>query len=42
MQDWISDWKRWSPVERWFAIALVILCLMIPLGLLIGGGITGT
>ena len=37
MQDWISDWKRWSRAERCFAIALVILSLMIPIGLLIGG-----
>jgi len=42
MQDWISDWKRWSRAERCFAIALVILCLMIPLGFLIGGSIAGT
>ena len=41
MQDWISDWKRWSRAERCFAIALVILSLVIPLGLLIGGGIRG-
>jgi hypothetical protein len=41
MQDWISDWNRWSPAERLFAIALVILCLMIPLSFLIGGGIAG-
>jgi hypothetical protein len=38
MRDWISDWKRWSRAERCFAIALVILALVIPLGLLIGGG----
>jgi hypothetical protein len=36
MQDWISDWKRWSPTERWVAVALFVLCLMIPLGFLIG------
>jgi ABC-type uncharacterized transport system permease subunit len=36
MQDWISDWKRWSRAERWFAIALVILSLVIPLGFMIG------
>jgi hypothetical protein len=42
MQDWISGWKRGSPTERWFAIALAIWCLMIPLGFLIGGGIIGT
>jgi hypothetical protein len=42
MQDWISDWKRWSRAERWFAIALVILSLVVPLGLLIGGRIIGT
>ena len=42
MQDWISDWKRWSRAERCFAIALVILSLVVPLGLLIGGGIIGT
>lgn len=41
MQDWISDWKRWSRAERCFAIALVILSLVIPLGLLIGGGRIG-
>jgi hypothetical protein len=38
MQDWISDWKRWSRAERCFAIVLVILSLVIPLGLLIRGG----
>jgi len=42
MKDWISDWKRWSRAERCFAIALVILSLVVPLGLLIGGGIIGT
>jgi hypothetical protein len=41
MQDWISDWKRWSRAERCFAIALVILSLVVPLGLLIGGRIIG-
>jgi hypothetical protein len=35
VQDWIADWKRWSRAERWFAIALVILSLAIPLGLMI-------
>jgi hypothetical protein len=39
MQDWISDWKRWSPAERCFAIALVVIVLALPLGLLIGGKI---
>ena len=42
MKDWISDWKRWSRAERCFAIALVILSLVIPLSLLIGGRIVGT
>jgi hypothetical protein len=42
MKDWISDWKRWSRAERFFAIALVILALVIPLGVLIGGRIVGT
>ena len=42
MQDWISDWKRWSRAERCFAIALVILSLVIPLGFLIGGGRLGS
>ena len=41
MQDWISDWKKWSRAERCFAIALVILSLVIPFGLLVGGGIIG-
>jgi hypothetical protein len=41
MQDWISDWKRWSRAERCFAIALVISSLLVPLGLLIGGHIVG-
>ena len=36
MQDWISDWKRWSRAERCFAIALVVLSLVIPLGFMIG------
>jgi hypothetical protein len=42
MRDWIADWKRWSRAERCFAIVLIILGLVIPLGLLVGGGITGT
>jgi hypothetical protein len=42
MRDWIADWKRWSRAERCFAIALIILGLVIPLGLLVGGSITGT
>ena len=37
MRDWVSDWKRWSRAERCFAIALVIIALAIPLGLLIVG-----
>jgi len=35
MRDWIADWKRWSRAERCVAIALVLLSLAIPLGLLI-------
>jgi hypothetical protein len=42
MKDWISDWKRWSRAERCFAIALVILSLAVPFGLVIGGRIIGT
>ena len=42
MQDWISDWKRWSPAERCVAVALVILSLVLPLGVLVGGRIIGT
>jgi hypothetical protein len=42
IKDWIADWKRWSLTERCLAIALVILSLMIPLGLLIRGSIIGT
>ena len=34
MQDWVSDWKKWSRAERCFAIVLVILSLVIPLGVL--------
>jgi len=41
MQAWISDWKKWSRAERCFAIALVILSLVIPLGVLVGGRIIG-
>jgi hypothetical protein len=36
MRDWVSDWKRWSRAERWFAVALVVLALALPLGMLIG------
>jgi hypothetical protein len=42
MQDWISDWKKWSRAERCFAVVLVIVALMIPLGVLFRGGISGT
>ena len=42
MQDWVSDWKRWSRAERCFAVVLVIVALMIPLGVLFRGGISGT
>jgi hypothetical protein len=42
MRDWIADWKRWSPAERCVAIALMILSLVIPLGLVVTGGLTGT
>ena len=42
MQDWISDWKRWSRAERCFAVVLVILSLVIPLGFLVGGRMIGT
>ena len=37
MRDWISDWKKWSHAERCFAIMLVIIALVLPLGLLIVG-----
>jgi len=37
MGDWISDWKRWSRAERCFAIMLLIIALVLPLGLLIVG-----
>jgi hypothetical protein len=39
MRDWISDWNRWSRGERWFAIALAIMALALPFGLLIGARI---
>ena len=42
MKDWISDWKRWSRAERCFAIALVILSLVIPLGFMMSGRMIGT
>jgi hypothetical protein len=42
MQDWISDWKRWSRVERFFAVVLVILSLVIPLGFLVGERMIGS
>jgi hypothetical protein len=41
MRDWISDWKRWSGAERCFAVMLVIIALVLPLGLLIVGGRIG-
>jgi hypothetical protein len=37
MRDWVADWKRWNCAERWFAVALAILALTLPLGMLIGG-----
>jgi hypothetical protein len=37
MRDWVSDWKRWSRAERCFAIMLIVIVLMLPLGLLIAG-----
>ena len=39
MRDWIADWKRWSRAERCVAIALLVMALALPLGLLIGGRI---
>jgi hypothetical protein len=42
MRDWISDWKKWNRAERCFAVALVVLALALPLGLLIGGGKIGS
>jgi hypothetical protein len=42
VRDWISDWKRWSRAERCFAIMLVIIALVLPLGLLIVGGRIGS
>jgi len=37
MRDLISDWKKWSRAERCFAIMLVIIALVVPLGLVIAG-----
>jgi len=37
MRDLISDWKKWSRAERCFAIMLVIIALVVPLGLVIVG-----
>jgi hypothetical protein len=37
MHDWISDWKKWSRAERCFAVMLLLIVLMLPLGLLIIG-----
>ena len=37
MRDLISDWKKRSRAERCFAIMLVIIALVLPLGLLIVG-----
>ena len=37
MRDWISDWKRWSRAERCAAIALVVLSLALPVGLVLAG-----
>ena len=42
MRDWISDWKKWSRAERCLAIALIIIALALPLGLLISGGRIGS
>ena len=42
MRDWISDWKKWSRAERWFAIMLIIIALVLPLGLLIIGERVGS
>jgi hypothetical protein len=41
MRDWVADWKRWSRAERWFAVALLILALTLPLGMLISGSVIG-
>jgi len=42
MRDWVADWKKWSPVERVVAIALLLLIsLGVPLGLMITGGKIG-
>jgi len=37
MRDLISDWKKWSRAERCFAIMLVIIALVVPLGMVIVG-----
>ena len=42
MRDLISDWKKWSSAERCFAIALVIVALALPLGLLLEAGRIGS
>ncbi|HYM72717.1 MAG TPA: hypothetical protein VET89_07025 [Stellaceae bacterium] len=42
MRDWMADWRKWSPAERAFAIALVLTMVMaLPLGLLLGVGRPG-
>ena len=37
MRDWVSYWKKWSRAGRCFAIMLVIIAVVLPLGLLIVG-----
>jgi hypothetical protein len=37
MRDWVADWRKWSPAERAFAVALAVTMMVaLPLGLLLG------
>ena len=32
MNDWLADWKKWTPVERVFAVLIAVLMVALPLG----------
>ena len=39
MRDMVADWKKWSRVERVFAVLVTLLMVAVPLGLMLAASV---